>query len=168
MEIATRRCPRLRVVWDLRERAHPLTKTQAMEPSRQSWSSYGPPYPLGHWFGALGVESCDIKLGRVVLRRANELVAFFRKGYLFVHCTKYRVQSCFEISTKKKKRYVRRKHLQNEKKWEWRKKGHPSYVFFITLMIRTTPPIFLFPTLKNRAQKLDWRWDVVFLSGTKA
>ena len=30
-------------------RAHPLTKTQAMEPSRQTWSSYGPPYPLGRW-----------------------------------------------------------------------------------------------------------------------
>ena len=28
-------------------RAHPLTKTQAMEPSRQTRSSYGPPYPLG-------------------------------------------------------------------------------------------------------------------------
>ena len=32
-----------------RARAHPLTKTQAMEPSRQTWSSYGPPYPLGRW-----------------------------------------------------------------------------------------------------------------------
>ena len=30
-------------------RAHPLTKTQAMEPSRQTWSSHGPPYPLGRW-----------------------------------------------------------------------------------------------------------------------
>ena len=30
-------------------RAHPLTKTQAMEPSRQTWPSYGPPYPLGRW-----------------------------------------------------------------------------------------------------------------------
>ena len=30
-------------------RAHPLTKIQAMEPSRQTWSSYGPPYPLGRW-----------------------------------------------------------------------------------------------------------------------
>ena len=30
-------------------RAHPLTKTQAMEPSRQTLSSYGPPYPLGRW-----------------------------------------------------------------------------------------------------------------------
>ena len=30
-------------------RAHQLTKTQAMEPSRQTWSSYGPPYPLGRW-----------------------------------------------------------------------------------------------------------------------
>ena len=29
--------------------AHSLTKTQAMEPSRQTWSSYGPPYPLGRW-----------------------------------------------------------------------------------------------------------------------
>ena len=48
VEIATRRCPRLRVVWDLIE-LHPLTKTQAMEPSRQTWSSYGPPYPLGRW-----------------------------------------------------------------------------------------------------------------------
>ena len=48
VEIATRRCPRLRLVWDLS--AHPLTKTQAMEPSRQTWSSYGPPYPLGRWY----------------------------------------------------------------------------------------------------------------------
>ena len=31
-------------------RAHPLTKNQAMEPSRQTWSSYGPPYPLGRWY----------------------------------------------------------------------------------------------------------------------
>ena len=46
VEIATRRCPRLRVVWDLRS---PTNKTQAMEPSRQTWSSYGPPYPLGRW-----------------------------------------------------------------------------------------------------------------------
>ena len=28
-------------------RAHPLTKTRAMEPSHQTRSSYGPPYPLG-------------------------------------------------------------------------------------------------------------------------
>ena len=48
VEIATRRCPRLRVVWDLRELTH-QQKTQAMEPSRQTWSSYGPPYPLGRW-----------------------------------------------------------------------------------------------------------------------
>ena len=33
-------------------RAHPLTKTQAVEPSRQTWSSYGPPYPLGRWSSA--------------------------------------------------------------------------------------------------------------------
>ena len=33
-------------------RAHPVTKTQAMEPSRQTWSSYGPPYPLGRWSSA--------------------------------------------------------------------------------------------------------------------
>ena len=30
-------------------RAHPLTKSQATEPSRQTWSRYGPPYPLGRW-----------------------------------------------------------------------------------------------------------------------
>ena len=30
-------------------RAHPLTKTQAMKPSRHTWSSYGAPYPLGRW-----------------------------------------------------------------------------------------------------------------------
>ena len=30
-------------------RAYPLIKIQAMEPSRQTWSSYGPPYPLGRW-----------------------------------------------------------------------------------------------------------------------
>ena len=46
VEIATRRCPRRSVGL---ARAHPLTKTQAMEPSRQTWSSYGPPYPLGRW-----------------------------------------------------------------------------------------------------------------------
>ena len=33
-------------------RAHPLTKPQAMEPSRQTRSSYGPPYPLGRWSSA--------------------------------------------------------------------------------------------------------------------
>ena len=37
-------------------RAHPLTKTQAMEPSRQTCSSYGPPYPLGR--GSSERESC--------------------------------------------------------------------------------------------------------------
>ena len=30
-------------------RAHPLTKTHVMKPSRHTWSSYGPPYPLGCW-----------------------------------------------------------------------------------------------------------------------
>ena len=30
-------------------RAHPLTKTQDMESFRQTWSSYGPPYPVGRW-----------------------------------------------------------------------------------------------------------------------
>ena len=30
-------------------RAHPQTKAQAVEPSRQTWSSYGPSYPLGRW-----------------------------------------------------------------------------------------------------------------------
>ena len=30
-------------------RDHPLTKTQATEPSRQTRSSYGPLYPLGRW-----------------------------------------------------------------------------------------------------------------------
>ena len=34
-------------------RAHPLIKTQAMESSRQTWSSYGPPYPLGRWSSEL-------------------------------------------------------------------------------------------------------------------
>ena len=43
VEIATGRCPRLRLVWDLRELTH-QHKTQAVEPSRQTWSSYGPPY----------------------------------------------------------------------------------------------------------------------------
>ena len=47
VEIAPRRRPRLGVVW--LARAHPLTKTQAMEPSRETRSSYGPPYPLGRW-----------------------------------------------------------------------------------------------------------------------
>ena len=30
-------------------RAHPLTKTEAMRPSRRTWSSYRPPYPFGRW-----------------------------------------------------------------------------------------------------------------------
>ena len=30
--------------------AHPLTKTKAVESSRQTWSSYGSPYPLRRWF----------------------------------------------------------------------------------------------------------------------
>ena len=33
-------------------RARPPAKTQAMEPSRQARSSYGPPYPLGRWCSA--------------------------------------------------------------------------------------------------------------------
>ena len=37
--IATRRCPRLRVL----ARTHPLTKTQAMPPSRRTRSSFGTP-----------------------------------------------------------------------------------------------------------------------------
>ena len=40
-------------------RAHPLTSTQAMEPSRQTWSSYGPPYPLGRWCS----EGDDVGVG---------------------------------------------------------------------------------------------------------
>ena len=40
-------------------RAHPLTKTQAMEPSRQTWSSYGSPSPLGRWSSGLDLTvSC--------------------------------------------------------------------------------------------------------------
>ena len=35
-------------------RAYPLTKTQAVEPSRQTRSSYGPPYRLGRWSSAVG------------------------------------------------------------------------------------------------------------------
>ena len=47
VEIATRRRGHLRVVWDLRELTY-YKKKQAMEPSRQTWSSYGPPYlPVG-------------------------------------------------------------------------------------------------------------------------
>ena len=48
--VATRRCPRLRPGGMMGlARVHPLTKTQAMEPSRQTRSSDGPPYPLGRW-----------------------------------------------------------------------------------------------------------------------
>ena len=43
-------------------RAHPLTKTQAMKPSRQTWSSYGPPYPLGRWCSGV-VRSFTYRLG---------------------------------------------------------------------------------------------------------
>ena len=39
-------------------RAHPLTKTQAMEPSRETRSSYGPPYPLRRWSSG----NCDVLL----------------------------------------------------------------------------------------------------------
>ena len=31
-------------------RVHPLTQTQAMEPSCRARSSYGPPYPFGRWY----------------------------------------------------------------------------------------------------------------------
>ena len=44
-------------------RAHPLTKTQAMKPSRQTWSSDDPPYPLGRWSSILlnkkGSNTCS-------------------------------------------------------------------------------------------------------------
>ena len=33
-------------------RAYPSTKAQALEPSRQTRSSYGPPFPLGRWSSA--------------------------------------------------------------------------------------------------------------------
>ena len=36
-------------------RAHPLAKAQAIEPSRQTWSSYGPPHPLGRWSPAYSI-----------------------------------------------------------------------------------------------------------------
>ena len=48
VEIATRRSPRLWGSVGL-ARAHPLAKSEAMEPSRQTWSSYGPTYTLGRW-----------------------------------------------------------------------------------------------------------------------
>ena len=46
VDIATRRCPRLRVVG--LARAHPLTKTQAMEPSRQTWVQLRSNLPVTH------------------------------------------------------------------------------------------------------------------------
>ena len=62
VEIASRRCPCLRVVWDL-ARAHPLTKTQAMEPSRQIWSSYGPPYlPVGTSLVLIRFTACPNRI----------------------------------------------------------------------------------------------------------
>ena len=92
VEIATRRCPRIRHGGDSHPempsspgsvrlaRAHPLTKTQAMEPSRQSWSSYGLPYPLGRWSSGCMLSVaflirrvfrpglCCLALGQVALR----------------------------------------------------------------------------------------------------
>ena len=44
-------------------RAHPLTKTQAMEPSRQARSSYGPPYPLGHWTSLSAIYTLCVSPG---------------------------------------------------------------------------------------------------------
>ena len=55
-------------------RAHPLAKTQAMEPSRQTLSSDGPPYPLGRWSSGFidlqkAYDSVARELLRVVLAR---------------------------------------------------------------------------------------------------
>ena len=58
-------------------RAHPLTKTQAMEPSRQTWSSYGPPYPLGRWSSRLAVPACCIPVYYIIHTRGT--IHFFRK-----------------------------------------------------------------------------------------
>ena len=52
-------------------RAHSRTKTQAIEPSRQTRSSYGPLYPLGRWspervlhvFGRLIIELLNLTSG---------------------------------------------------------------------------------------------------------
>ena len=58
-------------------RAHPLTKTQAMEPSRQTWCSYGPPYPLGRWSSGLNtfntrkIESSINELINLTTRLSN-------------------------------------------------------------------------------------------------
>ena len=45
-----------------------------MEPSRQTWSSYGPPYPLGRWSSGFidiqrAYDSVDRELLWVVLAR---------------------------------------------------------------------------------------------------
>ena len=67
-------------------RAHPLTKTQAMEPSRQTWPSYGPPYPLGRWSS---VQEVDLSAGATILEdpgpaagAAGAAAASTRAGFL--------------------------------------------------------------------------------------
>ena len=45
-------------------RAHPQTNTQVLEPSRQTRSCYGPPYPLGRWSSAFNVQ---VYVGALVL-----------------------------------------------------------------------------------------------------
>ena len=48
--------------------SHPETPSQAMEPSRQTRSSYGPPYPLGRWSsGWLLLDAAQTSLWNVML-----------------------------------------------------------------------------------------------------
>ena len=54
-------------------RAHPLTKTQAMEPSRQTWSSYGPPYPLGRWSSVVQLSNLQNVRGECFNTQVAEL-----------------------------------------------------------------------------------------------
>ena len=71
-------------------RAHPLTKTQAMGPSRQTWSSYGPPYPLGrsssveggHRLIALmmGFRNPTIHCRNAAMRSAPDAIALSSSG----------------------------------------------------------------------------------------
>ena len=61
-------------------RAHPLTKTQAMESSRQTWSSYGPPYPLGRWLYIIGVIGRDISNSCNVEMRPTFSEALYHHG----------------------------------------------------------------------------------------
>ena len=55
-------------------RAHPPTKTQATEPSRQTWSNCGPPYPFRRWSSAAPGSSSQPRSAQIRFVRTYNTV----------------------------------------------------------------------------------------------